>query len=322
MGVAFVFPGQGSQSIGMTGGLSCVYPEVKSTFDAASEVLGYDLWALVQRGPKERLDETEQTQPAMLAAGVATWRAWQAARGRSPDIVAGHSLGEFSALVCTGGLDFADAVKAVSVRARLMQAAVPREEGAISAVLGLENEVVEEVCAQVRAIGEAQVWTVNYNAPGQVVVAGHARAVDQAATLVTERGARRVIPLPMSVPVHCPLMAPAALQFGEVLAGIEFRRPRLDILHNADLQPHSHPGEIRQALIRQLTQPVPWAATIDALRSRGVRTLVEAGPGRVLGGLARRCDRKIQILSLHDENVFGDALATLARSRVSQAGQP
>ena len=312
MSVAFVFPGQGSQSIGMTGGLSLLHPEVRSTFDAASEVLGYDLWSLVQRGSRERLDETEQTQPAMLAAGVATWRAWRAAGGRSPDIMAGHSLGEFSALVCAGSLDFADAVTAVSARARLMQAAVPRNEGAISAVLGLDDAVVDEVCARVRAAGEPQVWAVNYNAPGQVVMAGHAHAVARAATLATERGARRVIPLPMRVPVHCPLMAPAASRFGEVLAGIEFRRPGLVILHNADLQPHTHPDRIRQALVRQLTQPVLWAATMDVLKGRGVRTLVEVGPGRVLSGLARRSERGLRVLSLHDENIFDDVLAMLA----------
>ena len=312
MSVAFVFPGQGSQSIGMTGGLSVLHPEVRSTFDAASEVLGYDLWSLVQRGSRERLDETEQTQPAMLAAGVATWRAWRAAGGRSPDILAGHSLGEFSALVCAGSLDFVDAVSAVSARARLMQAAVPGKEGAISAVLGLDDAAVDEICARVRSAGEPRVWAVNYNAPGQVVIAGHAHAVARAAALATEHGARRVIPLPMSVPVHCPLMAPAASRFGEVLAGIEFRRPGLAILHNADLQPHTDPDQIRQALVRQLTQPVRWAATMEALKGRGVRTLVEAGPGRVLSGLARRGGRGLQVLSLHDENIFADVLAMLA----------
>ena len=312
MSVAFVFPGQGSQSIGMTGGLSLLHPEVRSTFDAASEVLGYDLWSLVQRGPRERLDETEQTQPAMLAAGVATWRAWRAAGGRSPDILAGHSLGEFSALVCAGSLDFADAVGAVSARARLMQAAVPRKEGAISAVLGLDDAAVDEICARVRSAGKPRVWAVNYNAPGQVVIAGHAHAVARAAALATEHGARRVIPLPMSVPVHCPLMAPAASRFSEVLAGIEFRRPGLAILHNADLQSHTHPDRIRQALVRQLTQPVRWAATMEALKGRGVRTLVEAGPGRVLSGLARRSERGLRVLSLHDENVFADVLAMFA----------
>ena len=312
MSVAFVFPGQGSQSLGMMGGLAQNHPEVRATFDATSDVLGYDLWSLVQEGPRERLDETQQTQPAMLAAGVAAWRAWQAAGGRSPDLVAGHSLGEYSALVCAGSLDFAAALGAVSARARLMQAAVPRGKGAIAAVLGLDDTAIGEICTHASGPDGEQVWAVNYNAPGQVVVAGHAGAVARAAALAAERGARRVIPLPMSVPVHCRLMEPAASSFRTVLSDIEFRRPGIDVVHNADLKCHSHPDEIREALVRQLTRPVRWAATIEVLRDAGVRTLIEAGPGRVLTGLARRIDRSLGALSLHDPGHFDEALTRLA----------
>ena len=289
------------------------------TFDAASDLLGYDLFALVQEGPRERLDETEHTQPAMLAAGVAIWSAWQAGGGRSPDTVAGHSLGEYSALVCAGSLDFSDALHAVSARARFMQEAVPRGEGAIAAVLGLEDSVVEELCAQASRADASGVWAVNFNAPGQVVVAGHAGAVARARALAADRGARRVIPLPMSVPVHCRLMAPAARRFEAVLAGIEIRPPRIAVVHNADLGLHPHPEEIRSALLRQLTSPVRWAATIQVFRGRGIRTLVEMGPGRVLTGLARRIDRGLDALSVHDPDSFDRVLAELAGARGSKA---
>ena len=312
MSVAFVFPGQGSQSLRMMEGLASRHPEVRMTFDAASELLGYDLFALVQEGPRERLDETEQTQPAMLAAGVAVWRAWRAAGGRSPDLAAGHSLGEYSALVCADSLDFAAAVRAVSARARLMQSAVPRGEGAIAAVLGLADAAVEEVCAAVRDEDSGGVWAVNYNAPGQVVIAGRSEAVARAGALARARGARRIVPLPMSVPVHCRLMAPAARRFEEVLAGIEFQPPKFAVVHNADLECHARPEKIREALVRQLVRPVKWAATLEVFKGRGVRSVMEAGPGRVLGGLARRVDRELQTLSLHDPESFDRALEVLA----------
>ena len=306
-----MFPGQGSQSLRMMDGLARLHPQVRATFDAASEHLGYDLWKLVQEGPRERLDETRQTQPAMLAAGVATWRAWEEAGGRIPDIVAGHSLGEYSALVCAGSIDFAGALRAVSARACLMQSAVPVGEGAIAAVLGLEDAAVEDLCAEAGACGESGAWAVNYNAPGQVVVAGHAEAVARVIALARARGARRVLPLPMSVPVHCRLMAPAATRFEEVLAEIEIRPPRVPVIHNAGLETQSQPEEIRKALIRQLTLPVRWADTIALFARRGVRTLVEAGPGRVLTGLVRRIDRSLEALSLHDSENFDRALKEL-----------
>ena len=306
-----MFPGQGSQSLRMMDGLAQAHPQVRATFDAASEHLGYDLWKLVREGPRERLDETRQTQPAMLAAGVATWRAWEEAGGPTPDIVAGHSLGEYSALVCAGSIDFAGALCAVSARARLMQSAVPVGEGAIAAVLGLEDPSVEDLCAEAGACGESGAWAVNYNAPGQVVVAGHAGAVARVIALAKARGARRVLPLPMSVPVHCRLMAPAAARFEEVLAGIEIRPPGVPVIHNAGLEARSQPEEIRRALIRQLTLPVRWTDTIALFTRRGIRTLVEAGPGRVLTGLARRIDRSLEALSLHDSESFDRALEGL-----------
>ena len=304
MSVAFVFPGQGSQSLRMMDALAQRHPVVESTFATASERLGYDLWALVQEGPRERLDATEQTQPVMLAAGVSTWRAWRAAGGDAPQWMAGHSLGEYSALVCAGCLDFADAVQAVAARARLMQEAVPRDTGAIAALLGLDDAAALDVCARASRGDTDGVWTVNYNAPGQVVIAGHAAALARAAELALVAGARRVVPLAMSVPVHCRLMAPAASRFEEVLAGIEFRSPRIAVLHNADLRSHSGAEAIRSALVRQLVSPVRWTATVEALKHQGVRTLVEAGPGRVLTGLSRRIDRTLLALNLHDPGHF------------------
>ena len=312
MSVAFVFPGQGSQSLGMMDGLAQHHPEVRATFEAASDLLGYDLWALVQEGPREHLDETERTQPAMLAAGVSTWRAWKAAGGRSPDLMAGHSLGEYSALVCAESLDFAGAVRAVSARARFMQSAVPRGEGAIAAVLGLDDAAVEEVCAEAGEDSVAGVWAVNYNAPGQVVVAGKAEAVARATELAGVRGARRIVPLPMSVPVHCRLMAPAAERFEEVLSDIEFHPPKIAVVHNSDLECHDQAQKIRAALVRQLTRPVRWASTVDVFKDYGARTLVEVGPGRVLTGLARRIDRELRALSLHDAKSFDNVLAEIA----------
>ena len=311
MSVAFVFPGQGSQSLGMMDELAVHHPQVRATFEAASDVLGYDLFALVREGPRERLDETERTQPAMLAAGVSTWRAWKAAGGRPPNLMAGHSLGEYSALVCAECLDFAAAVRAVSARARLMQSAVPRGEGAIAAVLGLDDATVEEVCANASADGGAGVWAVNYNAPGQVVIAGKVEAVARATAIAGVRGARRVLPLPMSVPVHCQLMAPAAERFEAVLSDIELRAPKIPVVHNADLERHAQPEEIRKALVRQLTCPVRWASTIDAFTGHGAQTLVEVGPGRVLTGLTRRINRNLRALSLHDSRSFDSALAEL-----------
>ncbi|MCP5155164.1 MAG: ACP S-malonyltransferase [Ectothiorhodospiraceae bacterium] len=312
MPVAFTFPGQGSQSVGMLSDLAAARSVVGETFAEASEMLGYDLWALVSEGPAERLNETERTQPAMLAAGVAVWRAWHAAGGPAPAMVAGHSLGEYSALVCAGAMPFRDAVRAVAARGRFMQEAVPLGVGGIAALLGLDDAAVVEVCTAVSAeLAPQHVSAVNFNAPGQVVVAGHAGAVDRVLEMARERGARRAVRLPMSVPVHCVLMTPAVERLEEVLATTDIRAPAVPVVHNADLESHDDPAAIRQALTRQLVRPVRWVETVERLRARGATALIEPGPGRTLTGLHRRIAPDLEIASLHDEASLSAALEKL-----------
>ncbi len=309
MSVGFVFPGQGSQSIGMLAALAGAEPLVAETFAEASEALGYDLWRLCQEGPEERLNATEQTQPAMLAAGVAVWRVWRARGGAPPVVCAGHSLGEYSALVAAGALEFATAAALVQARGRFMQEAVPAGEGAIAAVLGLDDEVVTDVCARVSGAGV--VAAVNYNAPGQVVIAGHAGAVHVALGKLREAGARKALPLPMSVPVHCELMRPAAERLLARLRAAGITAPDIPVLHNADVQPHHDPDDIVAALGAQLYTPVRWTRTVQALREAGARTLVECGPGRVLTGLVKRIDRDLPCHAVHDPKSLDEALVTL-----------
>ncbi len=311
--VAATFPGQGSQSIGMLGDLAGACPQIQDTFAEASEALGYDLWRLVSEGPEARLNATEQTQPAMLAAGVAVWRAWRARGGSEAALAAGHSLGEYSALVIAGALQFRDAVRIVAARGRFMQEAVPEGTGGIAAILGLEDEAVEAVCADVcgERPGELVV-PVNYNAPGQVVIAGHAAAVERAIERARDAGARRAVPLPMSVPVHCALMEPARERLVEAFGEAAWSAPGLPVLQNADVAAHDDPGEIREALARQLVGPVRWAATVRALGERGATALLEPGPGRVLSGLARRIDRQLPAHSLHDVASLESALEALS----------
>lgn len=307
--LGIVFPGQGSQSIGMLQALAGAHPQVEETFAEASQALGYDLWALCQNGPEDRLNATEQTQPAMLAAGVAVWRVWQAAGGSVPAIGAGHSLGEYSALVASGVLEFSTAAGLVRSRGRLMQEAVPQGEGAIAAVLGLDDDVVLDCCARISGEGaHGIVAAVNFNAPGQVVIAGHAPAVATALDALKEAGARKAVPLPMSVPVHCELMRPAAERLARELAAAALSKPVFPVLHNADLSPHDEADEIIAALKAQLYTPVRWAGTVEALRDRGVTLLVECGPGRVLAGLARRIDRNVKCLPVHDSESLEQAL--------------
>jgi [acyl-carrier-protein] S-malonyltransferase len=292
--------------------LAAACPQVRQTFAEASEVLGYDLWELAVSGPEARLNATEQTQPAMLAAGIAAWRAWKARGGPDATIAAGHSLGEFSALVCAGAISFADAVGLVARRGRYMQEAVAEGDGGIAAILGLDDEAMEAVCAQVCAARPSElVAPVNYNAPGQVVVAGHAGAVDAAIDLARETGARRAVKLPMSVPVHCALMEPARARFVEALAGIAVNPPRIPVVHNADLRTHDSPDAIREALARQLVGPVRWADTVRRLAAEGATTLLEPGPGRVLTGLVRRIDRAMNAIALHDAASLDGALQAL-----------
>jgi [acyl-carrier-protein] S-malonyltransferase len=303
--LAVVFPGQGSQSLGMLQELGSAYPQVQDTFAEASDALGQDLWRLVTDGPKEVLDQTENTQPVMLAAGVAVWRVWHGAGGARPAWLAGHSLGELTALACAESLAFSDAVRLVAARGRLMQAAVPAGTGAMAAVLGLDDEQVRAVCAEA-AQGEV-VEAVNFNAPGQVVIAGHAAAVERALQGAKAAGAKRALPLPVSVPSHCALMRPAAEGLRAVLDAVEVRAPRVPVLHNVTAAP-AQLGEIRELLAQQLYSPVRWVDTIRRLAGEGVTQVVECGPGKVLAGLVKRIDKGLTAYAVADPQGLTAAL--------------
>ncbi|MCW8845232.1 MAG: ACP S-malonyltransferase [Gammaproteobacteria bacterium] len=293
MALAFVFPGQGSQSIGMLSDLAAEDASVLATFEEASEVLGYDLWRLVQDGPLEDLNATERTQPAMLAAGVAVWRIWRKRGGPSPTIMSGHSLGEFTALVCADSLDFAEAIDLVRFRGRIMQDAVPMGEGAMAAVLGLENEQIREICAEA-AMGQV-LEPVNFNAPGQVVIAGNAAAVTRGLELCKQRGAKLAVLLKVSVPAHSALMRPAARHLEERLASVQVRVPLVPEIYTVDVKRHGSPDAIRRALVQQLHSPVLWVDTVRAMVASNVGTFVECGPGKILTGLNRRIERRKDI---------------------------
>lgn len=309
MSTAFVFPGQGSQSVGMLAGLAGADPIIQDTFAEASQVLGYDLWALVSQGPVETLNSTAHTQPAMLVAGVATWRLWLKRGGVLPARVCGHSLGEFTALVAAGSLTFTDAVALVRHRGELMQEAVPAGVGAMAAVLGLDDEPLLAACASA-AQGEV-VEAVNFNSPGQVVIAGHVAAVNRAIEACKAAGAKRAVLLPMSVPAHSSLMQPAAQRFGERLASLSVRAPQIRFHSPVDAASHDDPEDIRQLLQRQLASPVRWTDLVRALLADGVTALVECGPGKVLTSLNRRIDKRpdLQCSALEDAAAFptGDA---------------
>ena len=304
---ALIFPGQGSQSLGMMAGFDSADGIARDTFAEASAVLGYDLWALVQEGPEERLNQTEITQPALLAASVATWRNWQAAGGGEPAFMAGHSLGEYSALVAAGVLAFADAVGVVAERGRQMQAATPAGAGSMAAILGLDDAVLEEVCEQA-AQGQI-VSCANYNSPGQVVIAGDREAVERACELATTAGARRAVLLAVSVPSHCALMKPAAEAMQTVLADVEFGEGRCPVLHNVDVQVHAAADDKRAALVRQLWQPVRWSASIEYLVAQGIGRFVECGPGKVLSGLNRRICRDATSIALDSRERVDEVVA-------------
>ncbi len=314
MALAFVFPGQGSQSVGMLSSLAAAEPIVAETFAQASEALGYDLWKLCQSGPEADLNATERTQPAMLAAGVAVWRVWKQRGGSSPSVMSGHSLGEFTALVCAESLDFRAAVELVSFRGRAMQEAVPAGLGAMAAVLGLDDSEVVAACA-VAAQGEV-VEAVNFNSPGQVVIAGHASAVRRAIELCKEKGAKRALDLPVSVPSHSSLMRPAAEKLRERLEHIEVRRPLVPEIYTVDVRKHGEPDEIREALVRQLFSPVRWADTVREMIAGGVTHIVECGPGKVLTGLNRRIERRKEIgmFALEDSAAIDEAVASCRES--------
>lgn len=297
MSFAFFFPGQGSQSLGMMNGFEGT-AAVKATFDEASAALGQDLWAMMNGEDTAVINETVNTQPLMLAAGVATYRAYLESGGKTPDAVAGHSLGEYTALVAAGALDFADAVKLVRLRAELMQNAVPQGEGAMAAILGLDDDVVRQVCSEA-AQGDV-VEAVNFNSPGQVVIAGSAAAVERAMNLAKEKGAKRALPLPVSVPSHCSLMKPAAEKLAEALKNIDIKPPQIRVIHNADVASYDDPDKIKDALVRQLYSPVRWTETVNALVSEGITQSAECGPGKVLAGLAKRINKEAVCSALTD----------------------
>ncbi|MCX8597632.1 MULTISPECIES: ACP S-malonyltransferase [unclassified Gilliamella] len=296
---AMVFPGQGSQAVGMLKDLAENYPIVKSTFDEASQVLGYDLWALVQDGPAEELNKTWQTQPALLASSVAIYRVWQSINGAQPEFMAGHSLGEYSALVCAGVIDFKDAIKLVELRGKLMQEAVPSGTGAMFAIIGLDNDSIRKACDEA-AQGQV-VAPVNFNSPGQVVIAGNKEAVERAGALCKKAGAKRALPLAVSVPSHCALMKPAADKLAVALNNITFNAPKFAVINNVDVKVETSADKIKTALIAQLYSPVRWTETVEDMAKQGVTMLVEIGPGKVLTGLTKRIVDSLSAYAVNDK---------------------
>jgi len=306
--LAFVFPGQGSQSVGMMRGFDNL-PIVRETFEEAGAILKQDLWGMVTSGNAEELNLTVNTQPLMLTAGVAVFRAWNALQGAKPAMLAGHSLGEYTALVASGALAFADALPLVRFRALAMQEAVAEGVGGMAAILGLDDDVVRAVCAEA-AQGEV-LEAVNFNSPGQVVIAGHKIAVERGMALAKEKGAKRALPLPVSVPSHCALMRPAADALALRLQSVEIKAPQIPVIHNADVKSHSDAAAIKDALARQLYSPVRWVETVQSFAGQGVSILAECGPGKVLAGLSKRIDSNIQAIALTDEAALRQAMDSL-----------
>lgn len=309
---ALIFPGQGSQSVGMLTDLAAQHRIVGDTFAQASDALGYDLWSLASNGPEERLNQTEITQPAMLTADIATWRVWCELEGPVPDYMAGHSLGEYAALVAAGAIDFVEAVKLVSQRGKLMQEATPAGTGAMAAVLGVEDDRLEEICQQ--SAGGQVVSCANFNAPGQVVIAGHAPAVERACEAAKQAGARRALLLPVSVPSHCALMKGAADALEPALAETEIKAPLVPVYQNVDVTARTEPAEIRAALAAQLWQPVLWTRTIQMFSTMGVERVAECGPGKVLSGLNRRIAREMGCAALVDAESMASTIAQWSQS--------
>lgn len=306
MSLSFVFPGQGSQAVGMLSSLAQVHREVGHTFAEASDAIGLDLWVLSQTGPDSELARTENTQPALLAASVAVWRAWREAGGPQPQFLAGHSLGEYSALVCAGALSLADATRLVQLRGQAMQEAVPAGTGAMAAVLNAAPELVQECCAQA-AEGEV-VQPANFNSPGQIVIAGAASAVERAISQLAAKGVKRVIKLPVSVPSHCELMRPAALKLAVALEQVVMQSPAIPVLQNVDARPRQIPAEIRGALVQQLYSAVRWTETVEVLATQGVTHVLECGPGKVLTGLVKRIDERLAAHAIGEPGGFDAAL--------------
>lgn len=305
--LAFVFPGQGSQKVGMLAAAHEQYAAVRDTFLEASEALGYDMWELIQKGEQDALNLTETTQPVLLSASVALWRAWVEQGGPKPQVMAGHSLGEFSALVCAGSLRFADAVRLVRSRGQFMQTAVPVGEGAMAAIIGLDDDTINTICADTEGV----VAAVNFNSPGQVVIAGHTAAVDAAIERLKEAGAKRAMPLPVSAPFHTELMKPAGERLAEAMAGIDIAAPEIPVIHNVHAAAESEPERIRSLLVEQIYSPVQWTRCIQAITVGGADKLVECGPGKVLSGLNRRIDKSLASFSLEEPDSLAAALQDL-----------
>ncbi|WP_261640772.1 ACP S-malonyltransferase [Erwinia mallotivora] len=303
---AMVFPGQGSQATGMLAELAADNPLIEQTFSEASQALGYDLWALVQKGPVEELNKTWQTQPALLAASVAIFRVWQQKGGKAPAILAGHSLGEYSALVCAGVINFSDAIRLVELRGRLMQEAVPAGTGAMQAIIGLDDAAIAKACAE-SAQGQV-VSPVNFNSPGQVVIAGNKEAVERAGAACKAAGAKRALPLPVSVPSHCALMKPAADQLAAALEQLTFNTPTIPVVNNVDVKCETSPDAIRSALVRQLYSPVRWTECVQFMADQGVTSLLEVGPGKVLTGLTKRIVDTLTAAAINDPASLNAAL--------------
>ncbi|WP_241569027.1 ACP S-malonyltransferase [Rosenbergiella collisarenosi] len=303
---AFVFPGQGSQTVGMLADLAAEHPIIEVTFAQASQALGYDLWQLVQQGPAEELNKTWQTQPALLAASVALYRLWQQQGGVQPALLAGHSLGEYSALVCAEVIAFEDAIRLVELRGKLMQEAVPEGTGAMQAIIGLDDAAIRQACEE-SAQGQV-VSPVNFNSPGQVVIAGNKEAVERAGAACKAAGAKRALPLPVSVPSHCALMKPAADKLAVALREITFQQPKVAVVNNVDVKCETDAQAIRDALVRQLYSPVRWTESVEFIAAQGVTQLFEVGPGKVLTGLTKRIVDTLTASAINDPIAFCAAL--------------
>ena len=308
--LAFVFPGQGSQKIGMLAELAAEFSIVEKTFAEASEVLGYDLWTLVQTGAQDEINLTERTQPLLLAASVAVWRAWQEKNGAQPALMAGHSLGEWSALVCAGVVAFKDAVKLVQQRGKFMQEAVPAGQGAMAAIIGLDDALILEACKKAEQ-GEV-VAAVNFNSPGQVVIAGTAAAVERAGALCKEAGAKRALPLPVSAPFHTELMRPAAERLAEQITATVFSIPKTPVVHNVTAEVESNPEKIKALMIEQIYSPVRWVECVNTMAKAGITTTIECGPGKVLSGLNKRINAELVVISVEKPEELQSALTSLA----------
>jgi [acyl-carrier-protein] S-malonyltransferase len=309
MSLGFVFPGQGSQSVGMLAAMGADYVDIERTFAEASAALGFDLWQLVQNGPEDNLNRTTNTQPAMLTAGVAVWRVWQSCGGPSPDYLAGHSLGEYTALVCAEAIEFKEAVQLVADRGRFMQEAVPIGEGAMAAIIGLDDDAVRQVCE--RAAAGDILAPVNFNAPGQVVVAGSTAAVERVVDQARSAGARRAVLLPVSGPFHSALMHPAAERMAARLRETGIRNPQIPVIHNSHVEMETDPAAIRNVLVQQIESPVRWVETIQKMMTLGVDTIVECGPGKVLAGLNKRIARDARSLAVSDPDSLATALSAV-----------